>query len=121
MGIKDNLDTYFATVRSIAKSSLVDQYVIGFTGAQLARRRTAYVKEGFHYAVIIEDQMTRDDALWLEEHMFKRLVSVKKTDVCYRKYHHEKRDEPYRRSSGGSEKMPDALTHSVYMAWWEPQ
>ncbi len=56
---------------------------------------------------------------WLEE----RLQGAAKSDknhVNYQKYHHEKRDQAYRRNDSGSHGNRDALTHSVYMAWWEP-
>jgi len=80
------------------------------------QRCKPYQVTGWYHLVAIADRMCRDDALDLEERLF-RTMQADKRDVLYRKYDNSVRDGPYRRSAGGVTGGEDQPIHGVYMAW----
>ncbi len=45
------IDAYMDTIRAIAESARVEEYVIGYTASQLSVRKASYVNVGFDHAV----------------------------------------------------------------------
>jgi hypothetical protein len=114
------LEAYRETVWAIAASKYVEEYLIGFTGRPRTARFGEYRAHGYNHAVILEDRMTRKDALDLEAYL-QKAVCVDQRQASYRKYNKKRRCKPARRNFGGrSTTDPTAEIHSVYMAWWEP-
>jgi hypothetical protein len=93
-------------------------YVIGYTSGPIAKRADAYRRVGFDGLVSLADGLTSDEALWLEQHLFRACVANRKSKQ-YERYHEAKRDLSYRRSDGGrrSKVDPNSRLHSVYVAW----
>jgi hypothetical protein len=112
-------EAYLETVWAISASQYVEQYVIGFTYRPGIARYREYRALGYDHLVIIADRLSRKDALDLE-HYLQRAVREDRRSVMYRKYHAPRRSKPTYRSYGGGDTDPNALVHSVYMAWWEP-
>jgi hypothetical protein len=95
---KMQIERYLEQVKAIAASQLVDQYLVGITANEHARR-LAYAREGFEYFFILETRLSREEALALEQALFCTLAADPELRA---KYHHKKRDEPYRASTGGA-------------------
>jgi hypothetical protein len=110
---------YLDTIWAITASEYVSQYVIGYTSSQLWRRYSGYRALGYEHIAILEDKMTRDDALLLEEKL-QFAIKKDKRHTIYRKYDKDRRDKRYFRSAGQATTHPKKPVHSVYIAWWEP-
>jgi hypothetical protein len=110
------------TVWCIASSRYVKSFVIGYTARAAHARALEYQGQGFDSLVVLADQLTRSDALGLEEKLQNRCKAGQGRILPYRyKYHPERRLDRYRKSIGSREVHPaDARMHSVYMAWEEP-
>ena len=109
------LERIVNTIDSILASTDLAQYVIGITKSPKSRR-SAYLAEGFQHFVILEVELTEKESLDLEEKLFSLFTSKSDVNSRYNKYHAEKRDDKYHRSSGGihsSEK-----DYVLYVSWW---
>ena len=102
------------TIDCIVSSEKVEQYLIGIT-YDSAQRRCSYFGVGFKHYVVLNMGLSSEEALEWEEFCFNRLTKDdEKNPVWYDKYHHEKRNLPYKRSLGGKEKEQ----YDLYIAWW---
>ena len=99
---------------ALISSPMVDKYVVGIT-CNFKSRRSAYKKEKFPYFFVIEVALDKVSAVKLEEDLFNLLVSDKRS-IAYKKYHHDKRDGRYHRSTGGK----DSDSYFVYIAAFAP-
>ena len=107
-----SVDRYLSQIKAIAASGLVDQYLVGIT-ADEQTRRLDYIREEFDYFFILDTKLSLEDALALESSLFHALVGNEMFRV---KYHHEKRDKPYRASSGGTK----GKAYCLYIAAFVP-
>ena len=104
----------------IAQSPSVKSYIIGFTSQSLRDRFRPYQSNGYEYAVLLCDRLTRSEALQLEEHIFREMKTMKGAangKQLYDKYEKSRRDGPYSPSYGGKGEA-NARQHGVYMVWW---
>lgn len=115
---KARFQRYVATLRAVCRSPAVDRYRIGYTQQAIQKRAAPYLTTNWPHFVAIADRMCRDDALELEERLFKEMQKDKR-DILYRKYDRTIRDGPYRRSAGGATDRGDEAIHGVYIAWAE--
>lgn len=91
----------------------VAQYLIGIT-ANAVSRKVAYKGVGFEYFEVLSSGHTRDEAIALERAIFEKCT----TDSRLReKYHLEKREKPYRASTGGKH----GESYSFYVAGFAPE
>jgi hypothetical protein len=72
-------------VDTICLSPEVDGYAIGFTSQPLHKRRSQYLRIGYHSLVMLEDRLDRKTALDLE-HSLHEAVHTDKHSQRYRKY-----------------------------------
>lgn len=112
------VDAYLDTVWAVAASPYVAGYVIGYTAQQRWSRHGAYKAAGWRHMVILEDKLTRSDAIWLEGRL-QAAIKADRRHTNYRKYDPARRDGRHYPSVGRASGDPSALVHSVYMAWWE--
>lgn len=106
------------TVWAIAASPYVTEYIIGFTAQPKWDRGRAYRTSGWQHMVVLEDRMTRSDALFLEGTL-QYAIKADKRYLMYRKYEESRRDKRHYPSAGQATADPNAKVHSVYMAWSE--
>lgn len=106
------LSQHLNQISAFAARADVEQYLVGIT-ANVTSRRKSYYGIGFDYFEVLSSGHTREQAVEIERALFEKLT----TDTTLRaKYHFEKRDKPYRPSTGG--KTSD--TYSVYVAGFAP-
>ncbi len=104
------------TVASIVRSSSVFEYKVGVT-RNPRQRRGAYRGVGLQHYVILESNLSADEALSIEEELYNSLRSDRRA-ATYTKFREKHRDQPYRRSLGG--RKPGAgKEYFVYVAWIE--
>ncbi len=108
-----NLNQYLELISAFSKRADVAQYLVGIT-ANVASRKAAYKNVSFDYFEVFSSGHTRDEAIALERAIFEKAT----TDSSLReKYHWEKRDKPYRASTGGKR----GETYSIYVAGFDPK
>jgi hypothetical protein len=112
------VEAYLDTVWAVAASPYLSGYVIGYTAQQRWARHVSYKTSGWQHMVILEDKLTRADAIWLEG-VLQKLIKRDRRHTNYRKYDPERRDGRHYPSVGQATSDPSAPVHSVYMAWWE--
>ncbi len=106
------------TMRSVCRSPNVHCYKIGFTSAPSFKRANSHRnKWGYTSFIILADCLTRDEALHLEEALFREATSDRKS-ILWKRHEPETREGPYRRSYGGTPADKANLnSHCVYMIW----
>jgi len=109
-----NISQYREQISAVIASPKIDQYLVGIT-ANLDQRRKAYIGEKFPILLVLEINLDKAAAINLERNLFKGLVE-KKRSRFYSKYHREKRDSPYRNSTGGQ----SGEAYCVYLAAFGP-
>lgn len=108
------------TINAICASPFVNEYMVGYTSRPGLKRRSGYVRDhGYPHLVILADRLNRQDALALEEalHSFLKFGPEVKATFAYKKYENTRREGSHYKSAGPRLADPDALIHSVYMAW----
>ena len=115
--IIDLLDTIWA----IAASPYVAGYTIGYTSRSGHDRFKEHRTNGYHHLVILADKLEQKEATKLEVTLQARIREDRRF-TAYRKYDPDRRDGPIFPSIGNP-KTDNTFeqTHSVYMAWWEPE
>lgn len=107
---------HILAIDALISSPLIEKYLVGITSDVVGRRKSYASKnidcKNFY---ILEVSLTSDEALNLEHELFLELVKDKE-HIRYKKYHLEKRDVPYRKSTGGVRK--EGKVYSVYIAAW---
>lgn len=103
------------TLRAIAASPNVNDFIIGYT-ANPAQRQKQYRSVNYNHFIILAAGMTREDALSLEKRL-QDAVKADPTDILYRKYDSDRREMGHSKSYGGVLGNPSERTHAVYMAW----
>ena len=106
---KDRIERYLKTIETIARSPLVDQFLIGLSSWDAARKSDLYNRIGFEHFITI--------AVAVEKELFNRCTKGDKRSALYAKYHHKKRCGAYHPSLGGRHHN-DNTPMIVYMTWW---
>ncbi|MGE0116277.1 MAG: hypothetical protein AB7T07_15505 [Steroidobacteraceae bacterium] len=112
----DQIERHLKTTETIVRSPLVHEFLIGLSSWSATRKASSYYRMGFEHFVTIAAPLTPRNALKLERYLFKRCTQGDRRSPLYQKYHHEKRDGPYRASLGGqSHTVKTPML--VYMVW----
>jgi hypothetical protein len=105
-----NTEWYLKQIGIVIFSPLVDQYLVGIT-SNAENRRRSYIAEQFSSFIILDINLKMNDALEIEKNLFNILVNDK-ASLFYKKYHKDKRDDHYHRSTGGRQE----ISYSLYLA-----
>lgn len=117
---RSRVERYLNTIDAIALSPAVAHYRIGYTKRAAKLRADQYYATEWDHYVTLADQLSRDEALWLEETLQSEVRGSSKREILYRKFDPSIREDVYRRSVGGVSDGHDAdPTHQVYMVWTE--
>lgn len=115
------VERHLNTIWAISSSRYVGQFVVGYTALGGRNRSKAYRQNCYDHLVVLEDRLTKQQALDLEERLQEACKFGKARGEPYRrKYHPYYRALAYCRSAGQGSPDPEAPIHSVYMAWMEP-
>ena len=95
---------YVQQVQAFIDSPKVEQFLVGIT-ANEKNRRYAYKKKNFKYFILLDTNMSKEDALKFEEDLFTKFKDNKK-------YHSDKKKSSYKPSTGGV----DHDCYSLYIA-----
>lgn len=90
-------DEHIPQIKALIASPLIKQYLIGITSKSTVRRKS-YLSVGFPFYYVLETGLSKEEALAIEKELFNKLITDR---VTYKKYHVEKRNKPYRPSTGG--------------------
>ncbi len=101
-----------ADIDIVISSPQVTTFLVGYTST-LENRRRSYIGIEIPHVFVIAAELDYTTALEVEQGLFELCVSDKKSRR-YEKYHPEKRDKSYLRSSGG--KDASGLECYVYIA-----
>ena len=113
------LDEHIDTLWTIAASRWIDGFIIGYTCQSRRERFKSYKADGWHGMVVLENGLTRDQALDLERRLQETCKRGLATGEPYRrKYAPYHRELPHYASSGQGSTEPDAPIHSVYIVWY---
>lgn len=108
---------YLDTIWAIAASEYVNMYVVGFTSGTAYKRFAGYKLHGYHHIVTLENNLSFEEAGWLEKELQARIKGGDKRSTNYRKYHQDKRDLGYSPNYGRTSADRSQPVFSVYMAW----
>jgi hypothetical protein len=115
---KSEVERLVNVIEAIAGSPQVHHFVVGYTSQSAKKRGQQYRAEGFAHLVILADKMISEDALDVESALHEAMkAGIDKRSALSRKWHSEKSEDVYRRSTGGHSKRPLEPIHSVYIAW----
>jgi len=113
-----NIDAKFRRamihITTLIHSTEIEKYVVGITATPV-RRRYAYEREEFDLFFVIDQELTMNAALELEERCFAEIAESFDSSI-YDKYHPEKRNTRYRRSAGG--RNFEGPCYQLYIAGW---
>lgn len=101
-----------ADIDVLIASASVDGFIIGYT-SDFETRRKDYMRIGIPHVYAIATSLESELALEVEKQLFCKCVEDKRL-IRYKKYHAEKRDKSYIRSSGG--KNAEGVPCVVYVA-----
>lgn len=125
------------TLLAMCRSPDVSGYKIGFTRNPSFNRAESHRKLwGYTSFVILADCLTRDEALHVEESLFRWATRQRKRSqpasetagdtpakapiVLWNKHEKQTRGGSYKRSHGGSPReLAEQPIHCVYMIWWD--
>ena len=107
-----------ATIDAIARSPMVEQYLIGVTSDSVSRS-AQYTRIGYDHYVVLSLKLSAPRALELERYLFDSATSSKRSSL-YRKYHHDKREGRHHSTLGRNRVVGNRKRYDVYIAWWSP-
>jgi hypothetical protein len=113
------IERIVTTMRAIARSPDVTEFKVGFTFSPTRTRADAHrTTSGLTSFVILQDGLTREEGLDLEEELFRR-CTADRDDILFRKYVEDVRSQLHRRSYGGTTaEQAEEPIHIVYMTWY---
>ena len=97
---------------AFSSRSDVAQYLVGIT-ADVSSRKDSYKRIGFEHFQVLSEGHGIEDAIALEKALF---IHATSDPVLRAKYHEEKRDKPYRASTGGKR----GESYALYIAGFAP-
>jgi hypothetical protein len=108
------------TIWAIAASRWCKGFLIGYTCMARRERFAGYKQNGWDYMIVLENGLTRYQALDLERRLQEACKKGAPSGPPHRrKYSPYHRGLSYRESAGQGSRDPTAPIHSVYMVWWE--
>lgn len=110
------LDRYLATIRAIARSPDVREYIVGYT-SNVTNRQAAYRGVKMPHLVVLAAEMLQDDALDLESALQTAIKAGDRRSQIFRKYNGPRIGKSNARSRGGKRLALDDRSSAVYIAW----
>ena len=114
----ERVESILQTIDDICRSPSVQHFMVGYTKRAMRKRSDEYSKYSWDGFVVLQDCLTREQALQLENELFSGISENPKTSIIYRKYDRDRRDGPYWKNDGGADQSDaDEPIHKVYMIW----
>lgn len=110
------LERYLATIRAIARSPDVREYIVGYT-SNITSRQAAYRGVKMPHLVVLAAEMLQDDALDLESALQTAIKDEDRRSLLFRKYNGPRIVKSNARSRGGKHLPVDDRSSAVYIAW----
>ncbi|NKC30214.1 hypothetical protein [Falsiroseomonas selenitidurans] len=110
------LERYLATIRAIARSPDVREYIVGYT-SNVTNRQAAYRGVKMPHLVVLAAEMLQDDALDLESALQTAIKDGDKRSLLFRKYNGPRISRPNARSRGAKRLPVGDRSSAVYVAW----